>query len=101
MSVKIAAAMPKGNSNGLKGQEDRLEGRADHLVPLVVLVEVAEIGRVLSTDEPTVKLRMAEVEIVDDEEARKLLRAGRKDRTGSEELDGVGFDGEGDDDDDN
>lgn len=97
MSVKIAAAMPKGNSNGLKGQEDRLEGRAEHLVPLVVLVEVAEVGRVLSTDEPTVKLRMAEVEIVDEDAARKLIREGRKARTGSEELDGVDFDGEGDD----
>ena len=53
-----------------------------------------------ASDEPTVKLRMAEVEIVDEDAARKLIRAGRKDRTGSEELDGVDFDGEGEGDDD-
>lgn len=102
MSVKMAAAMPKANHNGLTGQEERLEARADHLIPLVVLAEVSEVGRVLSTDEPTVKLRISEIEIVDEEEARKLLRAGRKIRTGSEELDGIDFDGEeGEDGDDN
>lgn len=87
MSVKIMAAMPKANHNGLSGQEDHLETRSDHLIPLVVMVEVAEIGRVISTDEPTIKLRIAELEIVDEAGAQALLRAGRKERTGSEELD--------------
>lgn len=87
MSVKIQAAMPKADHNGLAGQEDRIEQHEGELIALVVLVEVAELGRVVATDEQTVKLRMAEVEIVDKESAMKLLRAGRKDRTGHEELD--------------
>lgn len=98
MSVKIAAAMPKANHNGLTGQEERIEAREGDLIPLVVLCEVAEVGRIVSTDEPVIKLRISEVEIVDSEQARQLLRIGRKDRTGSEELDGVDFDGEEGDD---
>lgn len=94
MSVKIKAAMPKANHNGLAGQEDRIERHENELIPLVVLCEVAELGRVVSTDEPFASLRMVEVEIVDGDAARDLLRAGRKDRTGSEELDGVDFDDE-------
>lgn len=95
MSVKIAAAMPKADHNGLKGQEERIEAHAGQLIPLVVMCEVAELGRVLSSDEPTVKLTMAEVEIVSGEEAMSLLRAARKDRTGLEELDIEGLEDEG------
>lgn len=87
MSVKIAAAMPKADHNGLAGMEDRIEGMEGELVSLVVLCEVAEIGRVVATDEAVVKLRMAEVEIVDRDQAEEILRAARKARTGVEELD--------------
>lgn len=87
MSVKIMGAMPKAEHNGLAGMEERIEQAQGELIPLVVMCEVAEIGRVIATDEPTVKLRMAEVEMVEKEAALKLLRAGRKDRTGHEELD--------------
>ena len=44
-------------------------------------------SKIVASDEPTVKLRMAEVELVEKEAAVKLLRAGRKERTGHEELD--------------
>ena len=94
MSVKMQAAMPKADHNGLAGQEAHIEQLQGELIPLVVMVEVAEIGRVIATDEPTVKLRMAEVEIVDREQALALLRAGRKDRTGHEELDFGDVEGE-------
>lgn len=97
MSVKIAAAMPKADHNGLSGMEDRIEGMEGELVPLVVMVEVAEIGRVVATDEPLIKLRMAEVEIVERAAAVELMRAARKDRTGVEELDFESLEGGADD----
>lgn len=87
MSVKMMSAMPKADHNGLKGAEEKIERHEGELIPLVVLCEVEELGRVVSTDEPTVKLRIAEVEIVDREKATEILRAARKDRTGVEELD--------------
>lgn len=93
----MTAAMPKADHNGLAGQEERLERLEGELVPLVVMCEVAEIGRVIATDEATIKLRMAEVEIVDREKAEEILRAARKIRTGVEELDFSGFDGEEED----
>lgn len=95
MSVKISAAFPKGEHNGLAGQEARLESIGTDLVPVVMLCEVSEIGRVLATDEETVKLRIAEIEIVGGDTARELLRAARKDRTGVAELDFDGLDGAG------
>lgn len=102
MSVKMTSAMPKADHNGLAGQEERIERLEGELVPLVVMCEVAEIGRVVATDEATIKLRMAEVEIVDREKAEEILRAARKARTGVEELDFSGFEGEeSNDDDDN
>lgn len=97
MSVKITSAMPKADHNGLAGQEERIEGMEGKLVPLVVMVEVAEIGRIVATDEPKVLLRMAEVEIVDRDKAQEILRAARKERTGVEELDFAQIDDEGDD----
>lgn len=101
MSVKMAAAMPKADHNGLKGMEERIERIEGELVPLVVMCEVAEIGRVVATDEPVIKLRMAEVEIVDREQAEVILRAARKERTGVEELDFDGLEGGAGDDNDN
>lgn len=92
MAVKIAAAMPKADHNGLAGREDYIVRHEGELVALVVFCEVSEVGRVVSTDEPIVKLRMSEVEIIDREEAVDLLRDARKERTGVEELD---FDGLG------
>lgn len=97
MSVKIMGAMPKADHNGLAGMEERIERAQGELIPIVVMCEVAEIGRVIATDEPTVKLRMAEVEIVAKEDALKLLRAGRKERTGHEELDFDQLEGRSDD----
>ena len=97
MSVKIMGAMPKADHNGLSGMEERIEHMQGELIPIVVMCEVAEIGRVIATDEPTVKLRMAEVEIVAKEDALKLLRAGRKERTGHEELDFDQLEGRSDD----
>lgn len=87
MSVKMMSAMPKAEHNGLNGQEEKIKACEGELIALVVMVEVAELGRVVATDEPTVKLQMAEVEVVEKEAAVKLLRAGRKERTGHEELD--------------
>ena len=91
------AAMPAADHNGLKGQEDRIESQEGELIALVVMVEVAELGRIVASDEPTVKLRMAEVELVEKEAAVKLLRAGRKERTGHEELDFDALEDGGDD----
>lgn len=87
MSVKMMAAMPKADHNGLAGQEELLEEQSTRLIPLVVMCEVAEIGSIVATDEPTIKLRMAEVEVVDYEQAQELLRVSRKNRTGVAELD--------------
>lgn len=95
MSVKIMGGMPKADHNGLAGQEDRIEQHKGELIPLVVLCEVEELGRVLSTDEPVVKLRMAEVEIVEEAQAVALLRAGRRNRTGHDELDLEGLEDAG------
>lgn len=97
MSVKMMSAMPKADHNGLSGQEDRIESHEGELIALVVMVEVAELGRIVASDEPTVKLRMAEVELVDKDGAMKLLRAGRKERTGHEELDFDALEDGGDD----
>lgn len=96
MSVKIAAAMPKADHNGLAGQEEVFERNEGSLVTLVIVCEVAELGRVISTDEPIVKLRIAEVEIVDREAGTELLRNARKNRTGVEELDFSGMETEDD-----
>lgn len=97
MSVKIMSAMPRAEHNGLAGMEDRIESQEGELIALVVMVEVAELGRIVASDEPTVKLRMAEVELVDKDGAMKLLRAGRKERTGHEELDFDALEDGGDD----
>ena len=97
MSVKIMSAMPRAEHNGLSGQEDRIESQEGELIALVVMVEVAELGRIVASDEPTVKLRMAEVELVEKDGAMKLLRAGRKERTGHEELDFDALEDGGDD----
>lgn len=97
MSVKLKAAMPKGEHNGLKGQEERVEALEGSLVAIVVMAEISELGRIVSTDEAKVILEVAEIEIVDRERAADLLREGRKARTGVEELDFDGLeDGDGD-----
>lgn len=87
MSVKLLTGLPKADRNGFAGQEERIEDLEGKLVPIVILAEVREVGRVVSTDEPKVILGIGELEIVDEEAALKLIREGRKNRTGAEELD--------------
>ena len=96
MSVKLLGGLPKGEHNGLKGIEESLQEHSDELVPLVLLCSVVEAGEVIATGELTAKLAIAEIERVDGDKARELLRAGRKARTGHEELDLEGLEVEND-----
>lgn len=97
MSVKLMGGMPKGEHNGLAGQEERIEDSEGTLIPLVILADISLLGRHPSTDEAVVQLKIAEVEIADREKVNEILRAARKDRTGAEELDFDGLEGGGDD----